>query len=223
MTRILLVEDHPMVRDGLRMLLGLAGYQVCGEAESRAEAAEAVRRTRPDLLLLDLTLWGESGLDLLRDLNRAGEAAPALVYSMHEDWLHVRQAFQAGAAGYVTKREISEVLLEAIGTVLAGGLYTSPRAARSLAAPEAQVRLEGLASFSPQEAELFRKLGEGLGVGGLAEAMGISRRTVETYYARMLVKLELKGIKELRIVAIAHGKAQPWLADGDGAGVAGPR
>jgi DNA-binding NarL/FixJ family response regulator len=207
MTRILLAEDHPLVRHGLRSLLEMAGFQVCGEAESRAEALQAVRTTRPDLLLVDLTLWGESGLDVIRDLRREEGAAPrALVYSMHEDWLHVRQAFQAGAEGYVTKRELPEVLLEAVRVVLDGGVYTSPRAAAAFADPASRVRLGGLDALSAQEEDLFRKLGEGLGMGELAEQMGISRKTAESYCDRLLVKLDLKGMKVLRLVAIACGK-----------------
>jgi DNA-binding NarL/FixJ family response regulator len=205
MTRILLVEDHPMVRQGLRLLLGQAGMEVCGEAESRAEALNALN-TNPDLLLVDLTLWEESGLDLIRELQRTGAPQKVLVYSMHEDWLHVRQAFQAGAEGYVTKRELSDVLLEAIHTVMAGGIYTSPRALRAVSATKSEVSLEGLALFSAQEGELFHHLGGGLGVGEMAEKMGLSRKTVESYCGRMIVKLNVNGMKELRLVALAQRK-----------------
>ena len=203
MTRILLVEDHPMVRQGLRLLLGQAGLEVCGEAESRAEALNALN-TKPDLLLVDLTLWEESGLDLIRELQRTGAPQKVLVYSMHEDWLHVRQAFQAGAEGYVTKRELSEGLLEAIRTVMEGGIYTSPRARRAVSSTKSEATLEGLALFSAQEGELFHLLGGGLGVGEMAEKMGLSRKTVESYCGRMIVKLNVKGMKELRLVALAQ-------------------
>ncbi len=203
MTRILLVEDHPMVRQGLRLMLGQAGMEICGEAESRAEALNALN-TNPDLLLVDLTLWEESGLDLIRELQRMGAPQKVLVYSMHEDWLHVRQAFQAGAEGYVTKRELSEVLLDAIRTVMEGGIYTSPRARRAVSAAKFEATLEGLALFSAQEGELFHHLGGGLGVGETAEKMGLSRKTVESYCGRMIVKLNVKGMKELRLVALAQ-------------------
>ena len=202
MTRILLVEDHPLVRHGLRALLELAGFLVCGEVDSRADALQALRTTHPDLLMVDLTLWGESGLEVIRDLRLEGRGTKALVYSMHEDWLHVRQAFQAGADGYVTKRDLPEVLLEAIGVILDGGVYTSPRAARAVSAQATRGRLDGLARLSDQESNLFRKLGEGLGVGELAEEMALSRKTVESYCDRLLVKLDLKGMKELRLLAI---------------------
>ncbi len=200
--RVLLVEDHPLVRHGVRMLLEQAGMTVCGEAESQAEALQALAATHPHLLLVDLTLWEESGLDLIRALPHDASAPKVLVYSMHEDWLHVRQAFQAGAQGYVTKRELSEVVLEAIQTVLSGGVYTSPRAARAIAEAGLETHLENLHEFSDREWEIFRLLGRGLGVADLAEALAISGRTVETHCSRMLVKLGLKGMKELRLLAV---------------------
>lgn len=198
--RILLVEDHPLVRDGLRMLLEQAGMEICGEAENRAEALATLAATGPDLLMVDLSLGGESGLDLIRQLPDG--AAPVLVYSMHEDWLHVRLAFQAGARGYVTKREIADILMEAIQTVLDGQIYTSPRAARAISETAPIVRLEGLEEFSGQEKEIMYLLGQGLGVGEVAQAMEISRKTAESYCGRMQVKLNLQGMKELRHLAL---------------------
>ena len=196
--RILLVEDHPMVRQGVRLLLEQAGLEVCGEAETRAGALALLDPARPDLLLVDLSLGEESGLQLIRALPQGGGAPPVLVYSMHEDWLHVHQALQAGAKGYVTKRELGDVLLEAIQAVLAGGPFTSPRAARAIAESPAEVNLEGILQLSAQELEIFSLLGSGQGVGDIADAKGVSRKTVESYCGRMQVKLGLKGMKELR-------------------------
>lgn len=198
--RILLVEDHPLVRDGLRMLLEQAGMEICGQAETPAEARAALALERPDLLMVDLSLGGESGLDLIRQLPDGG--APALVYSMHEDWLHVRLAFQAGAKGYVTKREVGDVLMEALRILLAGGVYASPRAARAICETTPGLRLEGMEEFSGQENEILNLLGRGLGVGEVAQFMEISRKTVESYCARMQVKLNLQGMKELRLLAL---------------------
>ncbi len=208
--RILVVEDHPLVRDGLRLLLDQAGMEVCGEAESRAEALALLAATSPDLLMVDLTLWGESGLDLIRSLPEGSSRVPVLVYSMHESGLHVRLALQAGAEGYVTKRELSEVLLEALQRLLAGEAYLSPRARRAVAEHNGGLRLEGMEECSPQEMEILRLLGQGLGVGEVAEAMSLSRKTVESYCGRMQVKLNLKGMKELRSLALsALGVATP--------------
>jgi len=203
-TRILVVEDHPLVRDGIRSLLELDGRSVCGEAENRAEALALLAETRPDLIMVDISLGLENGLDLIRSL--AEPHPPVLVYSMHEDWLHVRQAFQAGALGYVTKRELSDVLLEAVRTVLAGTLFTSARASRAIAVPDQRVNLQGMEQFSTQEKEIFRLLSKGLGIGAVAEAAGLSRKTVETYCGRMMIKTDLQGMKELRILAVEFGE-----------------
>lgn len=205
--RVLVVEDHPSMREGVRLLLGQAGLHVCAETDCRAQAMEALRTTQPDVLLVDLTLGDENGLDLIRALPTAEPHIPTLVYSMHEDWLHVRQAFQAGAAGYVTKRELPDVLIEAIRTVLSGLIYTSPRALRALA--ETEVCLEGISQFSSQEIEIFRKLGLPLGVGDIAASMELSRKTVESYCERMLMKVGLKGMKELRLLAVKFSESNP--------------
>lgn len=118
----------------------------------------------------------------------------------------MRQAFQAGAEGYVTKRELSETLMEAIRIVLAGGVYTSPRAILAISEADTEVDLAGLELFSAQEGEIFQLLGIGVGVGEAAERMELSRKTVESYCGRMIVKLNVRGMKELRFVALAKGK-----------------
>lgn len=198
--RILVVEDHPLVRQGIRALLELEGLTVCGEADDCAGAATLLARTRPDLLLLDLSLGEGSALDLVRQLDGS---LPVLIYSMHEDWLHVRQALLAGADAYVTKRESSGILLAAVRTLLAGGLYTSPRASRAMDDLDPDMDLEALERFSPQELTIFRLLGSGLGASTVAERLELSRKTVETYCGRMQIKMNLPGMRELRILALA--------------------
>jgi DNA-binding NarL/FixJ family response regulator len=198
--RILVVEDHPLVRQGIRALLELEGLTVCGEADDCAGAATLLARTRPDLLLLDLSLGEGSALDLVR---RLGGSLPVLIYSMHEDWLHVRQALLAGADAYVTKRESSGILLAAVHTLLAGGLYTSPRASRAMDDLDPDMDLAALERFSPQELTIFRLLGSGLGASTVAERLELSRKTVETYCGRMQIKMNLPGMRELRILALA--------------------
>jgi DNA-binding NarL/FixJ family response regulator len=197
--RILVVEDHPLVRQGIRALLELEGLTVCGEADDAA-GASALLALRPDLLLLDLSLGEGSGLDLVRQLDGS---LPVLIYSMHEDWLHVRQALLAGADGYVTKRESSEILLAAVRTLLAGGLYTSPRATRAMDDLDPATDLAALERFSPQELTIFRLLGSGLGASTVAERLELSRKTVETYCGRMQIKMNLPGMRALRNLALA--------------------
>ena len=199
--RVFLVDDHPAVREGLRLLLAQSGIEVCGEAGDAAGALETVRGAAPDLVMVDLSLGEESGLTLLRALGGAAPGVPLLVYSMHEDPFHVQQAFAAGAAGYVTKREVASLLAHAVGEIRAGRRYTSPRAAQALAAaPPAAGRPEAL---SPRELEVYRLLGEGYSTHAIAEALGVSRRTVESFYARILEKLGVPGMEALRRRAAA--------------------
>lgn len=130
--RLFLVDDHAVVRQELRLLLEQDGGLVCGEAADIAEAMAAIPASRADLVMVDLSLGQESGLDLLRDLAAIGLKAPRLVYSIHEDPFHVAQAFALGASGYVTKREVPETLKQAIRELMAGRRYASPRAARAM-------------------------------------------------------------------------------------------
>ena len=204
MARIFLADDHPAVRQGLAMLLTQHGHAVCGEAESRAQALAMIDARGADLAIVDLSLGEDSGLDLLPDL--AARDVPVLVYSMHEDPETIERAFAAGAAGYVSKREISEALLEGVGEVLAGRSFIGQRAAQALAG-----RLVGgekdARTLSEQEKQVLRLLGQGDSVADIAVALNLSARTVETYCARIREKLGLGGMKALRKHAIG-GRGQ---------------
>ncbi len=205
--RVLVVDDHPTVCQGLALLLQSEGIAVCAEASGRAEALARAEECRPDLALVDLSLGDEDGLVLVTDLH--GRAMRSLVYSMHEDGRHVQGAFVAGALGYVTKREIRGVLVQAIREVAAGRRFVSPRAAVALADRVADAPADDVhADLSRQERQVYRLLGQGEGTSGIAAAMDISARTVESYYARMLVKLGLDGMRELRRHAINHLRNQ---------------
>ena len=129
--RIFLIDDHPTMRAGLAMLLSHVGYTICGEAENQAELLERIDSCDADVVLLDLSLAEENGLDLLDALQQRNIAA--LVYSMHENWGTIEQAFKRGAQGYVTKREGPNVLLEALAEIASGKRYISPRASHGLA------------------------------------------------------------------------------------------
>jgi DNA-binding NarL/FixJ family response regulator len=201
--RVIVVDDHPAVRQGLSLLLEPEGITVCAEAGGRAEALARVEEFRPDLAVVDLSLGEEDGMGLVADLHERG--MPALVYSMHEDGMHVESAIAAGALGYVTKREIHRVLVNAIREVAAGRRFISPRAALALADRVADARTDNACDeLSNQEREVYSLLGEGAGTTEIAAAMNISTRTVESYYARILVKLELEGMRDLRRHAINH-------------------
>jgi DNA-binding NarL/FixJ family response regulator len=195
------VDDQPEGREGWSLLLANKGLVICGEAGQRGEALPLLASAAADIVLVDLSLGEESGIDLIAVLRERG--MKTLVYSMHDDGEWVETALAAGANGYVTKREVAATLLEAIGRILAGGCYTSPIAAEAVrqqaVTGEGRVMVERL---SERELELFRKMGEGYSTADLARHFDISPSTVETYYARIMEKLDLTGTKELRFRAI---------------------
>ncbi len=199
--RILLVDDHPAVRHGLALLLAAERMEVCAEAGGRAEALARVEEHHPSLAIVDLTLNGEDGLTVVADLHQRD--IPVLVYSMHNDAPHVQGAFAAGALGYVTKQELDSVLVEAIREVAAGRRFVSPEPASALAqdlsAPD-----DAIERLSPHERRVYELLGKGEGLPEIAAALNVSAHTVESYYARIQVKLDLKGMYEPRRRAIDY-------------------
>jgi DNA-binding NarL/FixJ family response regulator len=201
--RVLLVEDHPAVREGLGLLLAREGIAVCAEAESRAQLLVVLRKAAPHLALVDLSLAAESGLDLMAEFR--ARRIPVLVYSMHEDGDYVRRALAAGAQGYVTKREMHRVLTQAIREVAAGRQFLGPRAAAALAADLAQSGARDADhALSDQERRAYHLLGEGGTIAEIADAMHISPRTLESYCQRIMEKLDLTGMSALRRHAIRH-------------------
>lgn len=203
--RIFLIDDHPAVRQGLELLLAQESHIACGEAGSCDEARERIGSSGADMALLDLSLGEVSGLELIAGLRERGIAV--LVYSMHEDADTIEKAFANGANGYVTKRENADVLLAAVSDILAGRRHVSPRAAQSLAnrllsQPEATRE----ALLSEREKQILSMLGQGESNAEIAAAFAISVRTVETYFSRIIVKLDLDSMRELRRYAIRNKK-----------------
>ncbi|NVN91052.1 MAG: response regulator transcription factor [Desulfuromonadales bacterium] len=201
--RIFLIDDHPAVRQGLKLLLSQESHIVCGEAGNGTETFARIGSSGADVALLDLSLGEENGLDLIEAIGRLG--ASVLVYSMHEDAETIEKAFAHGAKGYVTKREMADVLLAAIADLHAGQRHISPRAAQSLAnralsLPEP--KRESL--LSDRERQILTLLGQGESNADIAATFSISVRTVETYYSRIIDKLSLDGMKELRRYAIKN-------------------
>lgn len=201
--RIILVDDHPAVRQGLALLFTQAGHTISAEAESRTESLALLDASHADIAIVDLSLGDESGLDLMADLRERG--IPVLTYSMHENFEAIERAFGAGANGYVSKREKSEVLLEAAQEILKGRRFISPRAAQSLAAsvlpPQESL---GEICLSERESQIMHMLGQGDSNAEIAESLAISVRTVESYCSRIIDKLGADGMKELRKLAIRN-------------------
>ena len=201
--RIMIADDHPAVCQGLKLLLEPEGITVCAQASRRVEALAQAEKHCPDLVLVDLSLGDDNGITLVGNLQCLG--LPSLVYSMHEDARHVEEALAAGAQGYVTKREVHRLLVQAIRETAAGRRFVSPRAALGLADRTVVERSDTLhAELSRQERNVYRLMGRGEGTSQIARMLKISARTVESYYSRILVKLDLETMRELRRHAIDH-------------------
>lgn len=205
--RIFLVDDHPAVRTGLSLLFGQTGHTVVGDAGTVAETLKKLDRAKPDIVLVDLALDNESGFDLLEELHR--REIKSVVYSVHCDAETIERAFKAGAKGYVTKRDHTDSLAEAIDGVLANRSYVSARAAQSVAEKFLTVTADKSdAILSDREQTIFEHLQQGKTTAEIALELNISPRTVGSYYARMIEKLKLNGMKSLRRYALDKHKGK---------------
>jgi two-component system, NarL family, invasion response regulator UvrY len=205
--RVLIVDDHAVVRGGVRNIVDEPrGTAVCGEAGTRAEALELVQQQAWDLVILDLSLGGDSGLNLLTTIRHLRPAVPILVLTMHPERQYARRVFKSGASGYVTKDGSSAELRQAIQRVLAGGRYVSPNLAETLAA-DLEAGSAGLPheSLSGREFEVMRLIASGRTVREIAALLSLSDRTVSTYRTRVLEKMQMKSSAELTHYAVRNG------------------
>jgi DNA-binding NarL/FixJ family response regulator len=199
--RVLLADDHEIVRDGLKRILAAAGdLEVAGEAASGDEALALVRANDYDVAMLDMSMPGLSGIDLIKRLKAEKPALKLLVLSMHGEHQYAARALKAGASGYLTKDSAAEQLVGALRKIAAGGLHISEAAAASLMASEK--RLHG--ALSDREFEVLRLLASGLGPTEIGARLHLSVKTVSTHKSRILEKLELGGTAELVRYAMEH-------------------
>jgi DNA-binding NarL/FixJ family response regulator len=208
--RILIVDDHPMMREGLAQLIRHeTDLLVCGEAGTAAEALEKARSTHPDLVLVDITLPGRSGIELIKDLQSVRPNLPALVISMHDEVLFAERALRAGARGYIMKHEGGNKVIRAIRTVLSGEIYVSDGVSRrvlaGLSAAGHRTLHSPIEQLSDREFEVFQLLGEGLPTPQIGKRLNLSAKTVETHRMNIKAKLGFKSSCEL----IAH--AARWI------------
>jgi len=198
--RIFLVDDHPAVRYGLTLLLGHDGHAICGENATIADTLDTALETHADLAIVDLSLGEESGFDLITELR--AQKIPVLVYSMHEDAESIYRSLRSGASGYVSKREEADILRSAVQALLNGEYFMSPCAAEALANRIDEFSGASNSQLSEREQQILILLGQGCGPSEIAETMSISVRTVESYCTRIIEKLALSGMKDLRQYAI---------------------
>jgi two-component system response regulator NreC len=212
-TRVLLVDDHAVVRAGLRRVLEAEpDFEVVGEAGTARDAVLEARATKPDVILLDVVMPGESGVDALPRLLKEAPGTKVLVLSMQDDPRYVREAFAAGASGYVLKEAADSEVVGATREVAAGGRYLHPALGARLISAEAEARAAMEADpLSDREREVLRLLALGHTNQEIAKMLFISVRTTETHRAHIMQKLRLKTRAELVRYALAHG-----LLDEDG-------
>ena len=216
--RVVVVDGHPIVRDGLtRVLNDQPDLRVCAEVTDAVEVQHALDEgvLHADALIMDLVLGDSNGLDIIRQIRRAHQELPILVFSMHDEAVFAPRAIRCGASGYVTKGERIEVVLEALRQVLAGGMWVShavsDRLLRSLAAQSGATPRptdSPMEVLTDRELEVFGLFGSGLGTKEIATRLGLSAKTVETHRAHLKEKLGFERSSEL-LVAAAR-----WVRDG---------
>lgn len=213
--RILIVDDHPVVRHGMTQLIEEEpDLKVCGQAADAAEAMKALREDQFDLAVVDITLKTSSGIDLIKSMKVQAPNVKVLVASMHDEVIYAERALHAGALGYINKEEAADKIVDAIRVTLQGKIYLSERMTERmvsrLAYGEKETDRPATDMLSDRELEVFEQIGRGLGTRQIAESLHLSRKTVETHRASIKKKLNLRDGAEL----VSH--AVRWVLDEKG-------
>lgn len=201
-TKVVIVEDHPLFRERLALLINKEpDMEVCGEADNIRQAMEVIQSTKPDAAVLDITLKGSSGLELLKDLKAQSIELPVLVLSMHDESLYAERAIRAGAKGYITKDEASDKVMMAIRKVMGGEIYlsegTTSRILKNITDGKSSVDAPALSNLTDRELEVFQLIGNGKTTREIAETLNLGLTTIDTYRARIKEKLNLRNATEL--------------------------
>jgi DNA-binding NarL/FixJ family response regulator len=199
--RIFIVDDHPIMRQGLAQLINHeADIEVCGEAADARTALSGVLETKPDLVIIDISLPGKNGLELIKDLKASAERTTMLVHSMHDESLYVERVLRAGAHGYIMKEEGGKKVMDAIRKVLRGEIYVSPEMSGKILEifsgrrPSSTDPVEAL---SDRQFEIFQMIGQGKGTRAIADSLNVSVKTIDAHRAHIKEKLGLKSGNEL--------------------------
>ncbi|MBU1106257.1 MAG: response regulator transcription factor [Candidatus Riflebacteria bacterium] len=202
--KIFLVEDHPVMRLGLKMMLEEHGFNVCGEAETLREAFARLPEANADIAIFDLSLNGETAFDGITQVRQQKPGLGLIIYSMHDTRLFVEQALQIGVNAYVTKADPVETLVDAVNAVVAGKKFLGPTLAKTLEDRiiEQSGHVTALRDLSSREIEVLTLLGQGFGNREIAAQLALSHRTVETYLTRLKDKLGVTSSRELSREAI---------------------
>ena len=210
--KVLIVEDHPLFRAMLVQLIEKElGMTVCGEAGNIKAALMLIESTQPDMAIVDLTLEGSNGLELIKDLTARNIGLPVLVLSMHAENLYAERVLHAGAKGYISKHESAAEVTAAIRAVLAGRIYVSQRVDETILERQRHIGKPILASgvnrLSDREIEVFQLVGRGLNSREISQRINLEPTTVDSYRARIKDKLGIKNAAEL------YQRAAQWVAE----------
>jgi len=200
-TKVFLIDDHPLVREWLATLLNRqSDFLVCGEASNGAEAIQLMTTVKPDVAIVDISLEGGSGIELIKGIKAADPNVAMVVLSMHDESLYAERVLRAGARGYVMKTEATKKIIPAIRHVMEGKLYVSDRFMAAMAERLVERNAAGtsrVAQLSDREMEVFEMIGQGVETRQIAEAMHVSFKTIQSFSARIKEKLMLANATEL--------------------------
>ncbi|MEX0718186.1 MAG: response regulator transcription factor [Planctomycetaceae bacterium] len=200
--RVLIVDDHPIVREGYAKLIGSQpDLEVCGDAADAGEALRLVETTKPDLIVIDISLKEGNGIELCKDIRFQYPQVKMLVASAHDEALYAERVLRAGATGYVNKEEAIDQLIEAIRLVLSGKIYLSDEMTERMlcraVGSDDHAGESAVASLSDREIEVFEFIGHGMTTRQIAEKLDLSPKTIESYRENIKTKLNLKNGAEL--------------------------
>jgi DNA-binding NarL/FixJ family response regulator len=203
----LVVDDHPVFRQGLVALIrSNERYEVCAETGTAAETLAALERSVPDIALIDISLVGQNGLDLVKALKASHPEILILIISMHDEVVYAERALKAGARGYVMKQEAASVMLDAITTVLSGKIYVSAamrdRLLETMFSPREEMDALSVKRLSDRELEVLELIGQGYGAAEIAKVLTLSVKTVNAYRDHIKEKLRIDGAGDLRRFAV---------------------
>jgi DNA-binding NarL/FixJ family response regulator len=211
--RIFVVDDHPMMRQGLAQLVGVEpDLAICGEADNAESALGAITSLKPDLVLADISLPGKNGLELIKDFQALQPGLPVLVISMHDESLYAERVLRAGGRGYIMKQEGGKKLMQAIRQVLEGKIYVSEKMSADIlemfSGRRAGAESSPMEKLTDREFEVFQLIGDGKGAREIAEKLHLSIKTVDVHRANIKSKLKLQSASELIRFAVRWTESQ---------------
>jgi len=208
-TRVLLADDHALIRQGLKAFLERKGFQVVGEASDGQEAIRSVEKTQPDVAIVDISMPVLNGVDAARELKKSSPRTKVIVLTQHDEDQYVTEALRAGAKAYVLKSQAADDLVHAIEEVCRGSVYLSPNISRAVVDAYLSKTYVSKDPLSGRERQVLQLVGEGKSTKDISLHLGISVKTAESHRARLMKKLDIHETASLVRYAIRRGLIQP--------------